>query len=201
MYFCTKFENENINLKTFKKMKNIFKFMGIALMASALLVACNKDKENENTDTTPAPVQASYSITFNGEVQNNLEYASAMTNGEVWAFQAALRAEGNSVYFPYFVFYFVTEDGVLSPFTEYTEAYIETYYTLDGSNYGDWQVEDVETFNVSKLDATARVLSLDADYLMYSLTDYIDSTIADGQERTTNLVLNLTNYEFAAASK
>lgn len=57
-------------------MKNIFKFMGIALMATSLLVACNPDKEDEEDpiDTTPvnpnpAPQQGTLEITWNGQAQ------------------------------------------------------------------------------------------------------------------------------------
>lgn len=58
-------------------MKNIFKFMGIALMATSLLVACNPDKEDEEEidDTTsgvvnpPAPQQGTLEITWNGQAQ------------------------------------------------------------------------------------------------------------------------------------
>ncbi|MCR5445062.1 MAG: hypothetical protein K6E96_05215 [Bacteroidales bacterium] len=50
-------------------MKNIFKFLSIALMAGAMMVACGDDPV-EPTDTTPdtpqppAPQQASYKVTY-----------------------------------------------------------------------------------------------------------------------------------------
>lgn len=57
-------------------MKNIFKFMGIALMATSLLVACKNDPEEEDPiDTTPgevnppAPQQGTLEITWNGQAQ------------------------------------------------------------------------------------------------------------------------------------
>lgn len=52
-------------------MKNIFKFLSIALVAGAMMVACDKTPEGETTDTTgntpvnPQPT-SSYKISFNG---------------------------------------------------------------------------------------------------------------------------------------
>ena len=57
-------------------MKNIFKLLGIALLASSMLIACNKDNEgdnngNNNTDTTPVNPQpqqeSSYKINYLSE--------------------------------------------------------------------------------------------------------------------------------------
>ncbi len=48
-------------------MKNIFKFMGLALVAGSLLfTACKKD-ENDTTDTTPAEPQTTANVTFKGQ--------------------------------------------------------------------------------------------------------------------------------------
>lgn len=58
-------------------MKNIFKFLSIALVAGAMMVACNPDNENGNTDTTPVnpqpqpqPATPSASATFAGAEYN-----------------------------------------------------------------------------------------------------------------------------------
>ncbi|MBQ8703547.1 MAG: hypothetical protein IJ524_04160 [Bacteroidales bacterium] len=53
-------------------MKNIFKFLGIALMASAMMVACGEKENTDPTDTTPTvnptpdptPATASIDVTF-----------------------------------------------------------------------------------------------------------------------------------------
>lgn len=45
-------------------MKNMFKMMGVALLAGAMLfTACKKDEETTNTNNTPAPAIA---VTFDG---------------------------------------------------------------------------------------------------------------------------------------
>lgn len=183
-------------------MKNIFKFMGLALVAGSLLfTACKKD-ENDTTDTTPAnPTPANtYTLTWDGQAQE-LAFAQGLTNGtSLWAFQAARAAEGNSVSFPYFVVYMSGADAAsMEIYPDYTEAYIETYYSDGQSNYGDWQYDSTEDLDVTALDATNRTMSAKIAVSMYSLTDYMDSTIAEGAERTTTLAINLNEYEFQLA--
>ena len=51
-------------------MKNIFKFLGIAVLACGMMVACGGNDPEENTDTTPvtppAP-QSSFTVNFDGQ--------------------------------------------------------------------------------------------------------------------------------------
>ena len=60
-------------------MKNIFKFLGIAVLACGMMVSCGKDNPEEGTDTTPvtppAP-QRSFTVTYGS------------TNLDITSFQA-----------------------------------------------------------------------------------------------------------------
>lgn len=85
--FAADFEGEILTQKQYKEMKNIFKFMGIALMATSLLVACNPEKEDEEDpiDTTPvtpnppAP-QATIDVTWNGAAKTMTDVKATADN-------------------------------------------------------------------------------------------------------------------------
>lgn len=91
-------------------MKNIFKFMGIAVLACGLMVACNKPENNGPSDSTPdtptppAPT-SSVKVVWDGAEQNlgwTDAYSSTQYEWLYW-FEAAQSMNGEEAQFPYFV--------------------------------------------------------------------------------------------------
>lgn len=101
-------------------MKNIFKLMGIALMAGALMVACNPDdpdpidtNPNPGPGPQPQPQENVISITWGGEAQNPgvvdaYMYSSANT---VYMLNAAKGLQNDSYEFPIFRFGFDLDEN------------------------------------------------------------------------------------------
>jgi hypothetical protein len=181
-------------------MKNIFKFMGIALMACTLTIACgDKDNEEEGGQggggQQPAP--EAYAATINGTSLDIAGYHEGeyMAQDDVytWLFQAAKRAEGNSVYFPYLV---VWMEGTNDMDFTNTELYNETYYESDGAQYGDWQFYDNNTCNVTSIDLTEGIVSLNATVTMYYLTDMVESGATQEECTKGTLGITFTNVAF-----
>ena len=187
-------------------MKNIFKLMGIAVLACSMMVACGKDNDDP-TDTTPdnptpTPVPENvYTLVWNGEAQTP-GYVGAMTNGQLFAFQAADHREGNSIYLPIFTVYMQgTSASDMAIVPGYTEVGIETVYTDNENNqYLDWQYDEGanQVFNVTAFDATTYKMSANMDLTFYSLTDYQNDVTP---ERQQVMNLTITNYTFEMASK
>lgn len=178
-------------------MKNIFKLMSVAVLAASMIfVSCKKDENNDE----PTPQQDNtYTLKWDGEVQNP-GYVGALTNGQMFAFQAADHLEGNSIYLPIFTVYMMgssASDMAIIP--NYTEVGIEQVYT-DASNnqYLDWQYDEEanQSFNVTAFDATTYKMSANMALTFYSLTDYINNA-----EELSQKVLELTlnNYTFEMA--
>ncbi len=173
-------------------MKNIFKFMGIALMACSLtFVSCSKD-ENEDTPNDPQNPQnpvnpeqpASYTLTVDG-VNPNWGYVSAKAYDQdgqwgMGAFQAAVSMSNDNVQFPYFftVFYAAKNNQtgenlmVLCDFLDNVQYATELYYeeALDdgqGNMMGDYQLEDITNYNFGTFDATKHTISCSYSLVMY----------------------------------
>ncbi len=183
-------------------MKNIFKFMGIALMATSLLVACNDNNEGEEPDDTtstpvnpPAP-QASYSLTWNGvDQKDNAPVVNAkvvtdapisIQGGEILEFSA----ENATSDFPAFYVTFGTsgdqimfagtaqfQDG--STLNDYcpTEVYWQAAVDLDANTQiGDYQYYTMNASPVyGAFDATALTVNCDLNMKFFSALDYISS--------------------------
>lgn len=165
-------------------MKNIFKFMGIALMAcSLIMVSCKKDDEKTN--------DPSLSISWDGANQT-LGHTSAMTAAindalDLYLLTAAkgLDAEGY-IEFPEFDVYFVA--GVPDGATEKqiflsAHAGVQSYYpitvyidhayrTQSGGYTGDWQLYALNSEpTYSDFDATAHSFGCNASMKFYSQDD------------------------------
>ncbi|MBQ3788722.1 MAG: hypothetical protein II849_07965 [Bacteroidales bacterium] len=181
-------------------MKNIFKFMGIALMACSLtMVSCNKDKDDDtNTpdNPNPQPGGASIAVTWDGAAQD-IQFISATIDNEsldgapVYMIEAAKGLSNDNYVFPAFITYFINgsgdnfghasefritgQDGTQRNGNAYfpTEAYINGGIEVDGNTYGDWQLEN-RTINSESFDATALTINANMDFVMYDFEDYND---------------------------
>ena len=172
-------------------MKNIFKFMGIALVASAMMVACSGDEEEV--------IENEYTLTWDGTVQYP-GYASAFNRAGSLIFQAAAGEENNNLKLPVYTVYMEgeTADDMLIDDVN-TEVALEGWYPdNDGNLHADWPLEDEDitpqVFEVTAFDATTKVMSATASLTFYSLDDYL----ADRAPAHKVMGLTLTNYDFSA---
>ena len=185
-------------------MKNIFKFLGIALMAGAMMVACDKNEGTEGNDTTPTPTPtpdpvAAWAATFDNTSLDVAGYAEGIYLNDVdenqepytlWVFQAAKSEESGRVAFPYIVSYLTGEAAADVDIAD-LELYKDTYYTAGNNQYGDWQLYNVEALNCTALDMTKHMMSFNTTCTMYSLTDIVEE-VAEDAEGCTKATLSLT---------
>ena len=180
-------------------MKNIFKFMGLALMASSLMIACDKNNEEPETpaDNTPAGI----TVTFNGAswtpadatiaagtTQSGINYILSDLYGSTSedfpeAYVVTTQREVGSVTNTY------TEDnmslgqsGVVT-----CEYYNETALVNQSSGvyYGDWWAEEV-TCDVKAIDMTNMKLSYILNANMFSaLEAYVNGQYQAGASKGT----------------
>lgn len=96
-------------------MKNIFKFMGVALLAcSMIMVSCKKDDENstDNGGGNNGGSSNGYTLKWKGSAPT-LNYAEGKEYGGLALFEAAAAINGEDITFPYFGLYTcLTTSGV-----------------------------------------------------------------------------------------
>lgn len=199
-------------------MKNIFKFMGLALIAGSLMfTACKKDETDTNNDTTPQeeqPTQGTYSLVFDGTAITNQAYSNAMTAEQegqtMWLFECAKSRSGNSLALPYFSEMLIgasTTDMQIYP--TYTELYLNKVIEDEDENqYGDWQYDESTTFEFTKVDLNKHMLSCAQTLKMWDYASYTDAVDSGTDEDAAyeaaerkNLVFNMTNYIFTVAQE
>lgn len=168
-------------------MKNIFKIMGLALIAGSLMfTACKKDETDTNNDTTnnnqnPETYVASVAATLDGTALDVNEYKFMGENNGTYIPLIAKRFEGNNFYFPGFYLY-ITGTSKEDVAIEDIDLYNETYLTMDGYSYGDWQLEEVSNVECTVFDATTMRFSANVAATMYSLSDLADFYETHGEE-------------------
>lgn len=147
-------------------MKNIFKLMGMALIAGSLMfVACNKDEEEENNNNNGGnnggtTTTASYKITFNGNTWEPAYTGVAPNSNQPWAAIMAIKEQSDVEAFQAFIGqygvqyfeyapdyanmtgtsvcgYFATETGT------FTYAESENYMTLNDPTVYEYDGEDI----------------------------------------------------------
>lgn len=201
-------------------MKNIFKIMGLALIAGSLMfTACKKDETDTNTnnDTNQEeqqPTQGTYSLVFDGTAIANQAYSNAMTAEQqgqtMWLFECAKSRSGNSLALPYFSELLVgasTTDMQINSL--YTELYLnDVIEDEDGNQYGDWQYDESTTFEFTKVDLNKHMLSCAQTLKMWDYASYTDAVDNGTDEDAAyeaaerkNLVFNMTNYIFTVAQE
>lgn len=166
---------------------------------------------NENVTLTAnfqAKPQPSYNATLDGATlqlgwhQAACADLTAQAGAWMWLFQAAQRAEGTSVYFPYVVNYLLgstTNDVEIYSL----ELYESDFYTVGDQQYGDWQQYDEGSINCTAIDLTAHTMSATMSATMYFLTDVVDNGAAtDGSDAThKTLALTFNNITFDLEAK
>lgn len=188
-------------------MKNIFKFMGLALIFSALtLTSCKKDEENE---TIPEGVE----VTFGNNATWTAAATSAITNGSLFQI-VAYYAENQA---PLAQFLGETKTGNQS-----AEAIIETneeggytyhagwdnenmlaYYLEDVQFYSqtgktDWRALDIN-LKVNAYDATAMTIEGTLNTTMFNYASWYNDEVTNVEDaQTKNLTVKFnTTLEMA----
>lgn len=180
------------------------------------------EKWNDNNTDNPRTITVTGNVTytanfavagptftaaFDNQDLGEFQYIDGLTNGQIYLVQAAARAEGTSVYFPYIVNYFQGSSAADMAVTN-SELYKDTYYSGTDPNtgqqvqYGDWQIYENSSLNVTAFDATALTMSASLTNVMYSLTEIVDGIAADENAAThKNLTCNFSNVAFEMVSK
>ena len=146
-------------------MKNIFKFMGIALLASSMMVACgDKDNSDDNGGNTNIP--EGLSITLGGQVflpeVEELQIVTSNNNIGIFAF------ESEESYIPGFEA--IIKHGTTGTFTESINAdgefasgdifyaFVDAYLYRGQEIYGDWWAKShkttIDVLDLNSLKAT-----------------------------------------------
>ncbi len=186
-------------------MKNIFKLMGVALMACSLMVACGSDENEDPVDTTPVtPPAPTSSVTINWDgAEQTLGFTDAYAstqNSKLFWFEGAKGLNGENLVFPAFyipfynggnagmlpafLYYFIDSDNndtidgnVLYPTEVFNEGGIE--YTEGGVTYtiGDYQyyTHHYTALPEVTFDATTLKLSVNVPVSMYDYATYASS--------------------------
>lgn len=205
-------------------MKNIFKFMGIALMAGALMVACNPDPDPEpEPDTTPVnpqPVTPSINVTFGTATWSaGVAQVSTANHAQYSIEEFYIAKEAQS--YP-FIDMLITSvpgtytieaehgtqyEGTDSSYTYwawpqsmevYSFDYYEAQYVSVGqSYYGDWRPYRV-VLNMGSFDLNTLTASFTINANMYDFYSWYYMVVNDVEEADTkDLSIVVNNFVFA----
>ncbi len=200
-------------------MKNIFKMMGVALMACSLMVACGPKDEDDNVDTTPVTPPAptsSVKVVWDGVEQTLgftdayqssqaekafwFEGAKGLTNNE-YEYPAFVVAfwNGNAGFYPACLYRFVTDEGdtVSGNYYFRSEVFNEGGLEVSGMTIGDYQCYGYMGNEFPNLtwDATAKKLNGEVSIRFYDYAAYANG----GQTIFKDLDLTFVDYPFDAA--
>ena len=188
-------------------MKNMFKMMGVALLAGAMLfTACKKDKEDTTPAATTPTIADGVTVNFGGAawtggtataiVQNgHVQISAYQTQGQFPGMQVRTNAQEGTVNGT------VTEDNydlVWTPAQE--EAYVYYCATERTDNLGDW-LPLTYTVNITKYDATNFKLTAEVTAQMFDYKAFYNDDvdhITDAAKK--NLTATFGNITLQAAN-
>lgn len=196
-------------------MKNIFKLMGLALIAGSMMfVACNKDDEGNggNGNNTPEPVKNEVKVTF-GSNSWTAQYSKCVVSAQQQAIVLAACEGTASTSYPQIQFY-MEWDGAPAAGTFTGEPSVDLtageanagnpylwYFTDDqniinfgGNPAGNWWANPVE-MNITTLDLDALTISATATATMADLLSCLQNGTAWENAETRALTLTVTNLE------
>lgn len=200
-------------------MKNIFKFMGIALMACSLtLVSCNKDDDNSSTSDN-----GSISITFGGAQSTPIVDAHYLDitsefdipdGGSIVLYSCIAAAgtetdeDGEELYkLPLFYISTVKTTG-LSELQIEDGFYVSDQIRADecavvDANEDEWSVVSINSISFGEFDATSNALSYNLSLKMRNDNEYSSAAIAYIQSHYAEewaTILNSENPQSALTS-
>lgn len=181
-------------------MKNIFKFLSIALVAGAMMVACEKDPENGTTDTTgntpvnpqPQPQERGVNVTFGSETWTAGDVTAIYGTVQAgWsAFQVTAYKETGAL--PAFMLLSKLEQG-----SQTVNAIIET---VSDTTYGDYTAVtgyDNEYVNLQYYDSQEALQYTQGqrgDYGMLNATVNVTAYDATAMTLTANVTAQMWNW-------
>lgn len=201
-------------------MKNIFKLMGVALMACSLMVACGKDEPEPTPDPEP---QGPIVIKWNGAYQT-VDFVDAFypsANSTIHMLEAAKGIDENDSYiFPLFRFgldldtdpsygcaltakYTYGQGESAQNGNDIAPTEVFDSVAINGSR-GDWQMYQVTEFEPGyQFDGTSHTFTGEITIPMFSWVDYSNAgvTLADGissgaiRTRDLNVKMNAITFE------
>ena len=169
-------------------MTKYFKLLGIALLATSMaFVSCGEKGEGEDPNNDPQPpveeVTPGAKVTFGSTSWDALGTAG-LYYANPGAFTVDAYSDANGEQFPMFMSAImapaagtytdaVTEElGYANGTIAWLEYWEATYWTLSGSNYGDWWTKEA-TINVTELDLTAMTVSMNVNATMFLFEDIV----------------------------
>ncbi len=212
-------------------MKNIFKFLGIALLASSMLIACGKDNEEDNngnnpTDTTPVTPQpqTSAKVTL-GTISWDAAIAEVFTgNYEQYSLNEYYLYKTSQQEFPFIEMMMQATPGTYNVTAELGQADGYTYYgwqsmdiydinyfeanvfqsqTSSGQTVyrGDWRPVSAE-LTVTSFDLNSLTASYNLTATMYDFASWYQDLVTNAEDADTkDLTVAVNNYVFTAISK
>lgn len=184
-------------------MKNIFKMMGVALLAcSMIMVSCKKDDENTSEGGGQGGQTGLSGLTIKWDgADQTLGFKDAYqssNNDQLFVVEAAKALSGENVEYPYFVtcFWNSAEYGLLVAgeftFTYQeqqvpgqnlfpTEVYTNGGYSSGSNVYGEYQWAWCNNENYSSFDATTLKANINVNMTFYELMQYASAVQAMGE--------------------
>ena len=182
-------------------MKNIFKMMGIALLAcSMIMVSCKKDDDN-STDQGGQGGSSSVNITFDGVAQNtpvtdaayeDISEYNSLTAGTILLFSHIAAAgtqmgdEGEEYVAPIFANYFVKVTGAGGQGLNIPDGYFVSDQVMRNvsnemvdANEDSWSVMSVnDATSWGNFDATAGTMTCTISLNMYNYNEFFTALYA-----------------------
>lgn len=182
----------------------MFKMMGVALLAGAMLfTACKKDEET--TTTTPAEIADGATINFDGATWTS-NIATAVTQNNVLQI-TAYKVQGQ---YPGIQVKTTAEEGTVNgTVAENADDYGLTFDPVNTAvnyfaaemveSYGDWEPLTY-TIKVSKFDATNFKLTAEVSAQMFNYKSYYNDEVTSiNNAAKKNLTATFGNITLAAA--
>lgn len=156
-------------------MKNIFKVMGVALLAcSMVMVSCKKDDDKESSNI-PDGIKVTFNgTTWNGNINNcasygtALQFSAAETEGDFPVYDEAIKTTEVGTNH-------ATANTTNGGLDNQTYAWVEYYQRtslVDGNDnhYGDWWGAEVNT-EITAIDLTALTVSAKMNGTMFDAAE------------------------------
>lgn len=184
-------------------MKNIFKMMGIALLAcSMVMVSCKKDDDKTDDQGGQGGQTGLSGLTIKWDgADQTLGFKDAYQssdNGQLFVVEAAKALSGDNVEYPYFVtcfwnsaeygflvageFSFTYQEQQVSGQSLFpTEVYTDGGYSAGSDTYGEYQWAWCNNENYSSFDATTLKANINVNMTFYELMQYASAVQAMGE--------------------
>lgn len=210
-------------------MKNIFKFLGIAVLACGMMVSCGKDNPEEGTDTTPVNPQpqntTSAKVTL-GTISWDAAIAEVFTgNYDQYSLNEYYLYKTSKQEFPFIEMMMQATPGTYNATAtlgqadagytyygwqsmdiydlNYFEANVFQSQTSSGQTVyrGDWRPVSAD-LTVTSFDLNSLTASYNLTATMYDYASWYQDLVTNAEDADTkDLTVAVNNYVFTAVSK